>query len=202
MYRTGEILAPSHPSSSPSRAIGRPVPVGPIIDIYPNFDRPKPRTVPRRTGKPARPFPKLLLSAALLAVIAVTAAITFRGRIVEAIPVLGDAYAAVGLPAGETSLRLNNVRVIGVYGRDEISLSIQGEIANSAGRQLEVPAIDLTIRSIDNRILLARTIDPARAILDPGGSIRFATEIVNPPEGAHHISVRIGNGPAETFDFM
>lgn len=202
MYQTGEILAPSHPSSSPSRAVGRPVATGPIIDIYPNFDQPKPRGATRRAARPARPFPKLWLSAALLAVIAFTAAIAFRGQIVEAIPVLGDAYAAVGLPAGETSLHLDNVRVIGVYGRDEISLSIQGEIANSAGRQLDVPALDLTIRSIDNRILLARTIDPARAILDPGGSIRFATEIVNPPEGAHHVSIRIGNGAAETFDFM
>jgi len=202
MYQTGEILAPSHPSSSPSRAIARPVPTGPIIDIYPNFDQPKPRTAKRRAKRPARPFPRLLLSVALLAVIAVTAAITFRGQIVEAIPVLGDAYAAVGLPAAETSLHLDNVRVISVYGRDEINLSIQGEVANSAGRQLEVPAVELTIRSIDNRILLERTIDPGRATLDPGGSARFATEIINPPEGAHHVSIRIGNGPAETFDFM
>jgi hypothetical protein len=198
MYRNGEILGPSA-SAQPMRAL--PAPSGPIIDIYPGFDQPQPRSR-TRSAKPRRPISRTWLWLALLVIIAATAAIAFRGPIVDAIPVLGDAYIAVGLTAGDDNLQLQNVRVIGIYARDDLSLSIQGEIANPAGRQLEVPAIELTLRAIDGSILMTRTLPPTRPVMDPGGTLRFATEIAAPPAGAHDITIRIGNGPAEVFNFI
>ncbi len=198
MYRNGEILGPSV-SAQPLRAL--PAPTGPIIDIYPGFDQPKPRSR-ARSAIPRRPVSRTWLWLALLVVVAATAAIAFRGPIVEAIPGLGGAYTAVGLAAGDDGLQLRNVRVIGVYARDDLSLSIQGEIANPSGRQLEVPPVELTLRAIDGSILMTRTLPPARSVMDPGGTLRFATEIAEPPAGAYDITIRIGNGPLEVFSFI
>jgi hypothetical protein len=198
MYRNGEILGPSA-SAQPLRAL--PAPTGPIIDIYPGFDQPKPRSR-ARIAAPRRQISRTWLWLALLVVVAATAAIAFRGPIVEAIPVLGDAYTAVGLAAGDGHLQLQNVRVIGVYARDDLRLSIQGEIANPSGRQLEVPAVELTLRAVDGSILMTRTLPPARTVMDPGGALRFATEIVDPPAGAYDLTIRIGDGPVEVFDFI
>jgi hypothetical protein len=49
---------------------------------------------------------------------------------------------------------------------------------------------------------MTRTLPPARTVMDPGGALRFATEIADPPAGAHDITIRIGGGPAEVFDFI
>jgi hypothetical protein len=204
MYRHGEILAPSSAVASQrllARPAARPAANGPIIDLYPGFDRPAPKTQPR-AKKPARPFPFVWLSSALLLAAIVTLLVAFRGPIVESVPGLGSAYAAIGLPAADTNLRLQNVRVIGVYSREHITLSIQGEVANSTGRQFEVPTIELAIRATDGRILSTMPLTPSRPTLDPGGTARFATQIANPPEGAHNITIQIGAGPAEPFDFM
>ena len=60
MYRHGEILTPSHRSVT-TQAL--PVPTGPIIDIYPSFDRPQPKKPARRAARPARPLsPPLALA--------------------------------------------------------------------------------------------------------------------------------------------
>jgi hypothetical protein len=199
MYRHGEILTPSHRSVTVQSL---PVPTGPIIDIYPSFDRPQPKKPARRAARPARPFPRLWLWLALAIAAAISAIIALRGQIVDAVPSLAPAYSAVGLPVADANLHLGDVRVIGVYGRDELSISIQGEVVNSAGRQLELPTIELSLRAVNGRILETRTIEPGRAILDPGATYRFATEIVDPPPATYDITVRIGSGPAEIFDFL
>ena len=200
MNRHGDLLAPSHLSTS-THSLARSTATGPIIDIYPGFEPPRPRA--RQPAVSQRhPFPRAWSWVALLVVAAVTAAIAFRGLIVEAVPSLGKAYAAVGLSVAETHLQLNNVNVIGVYGRDEISVAIQGEVANLTGRQLNAAEIVITLRSIDGRELTTQTIDPTRITLDPGGTYRFATEFVDPPANAHDISIRIGDGPAEIYNYI
>jgi hypothetical protein len=208
MYRHGQILAPS-PVAAPQRLLARPTArpaaTGPIIDLYPGFDTPKPKqkTQPRAsTRKPARPFPFVWLSAALMLAAIITMLVAFRGPIVESVPSLGSAYAAIGLPTADTNLQLQNVSVIGVFSRERITLSIQGEVANSTGRQFDVPAIELAIRGIDGRILSTMPLMPSRMTLDPGGIARFATQITDPPDGAHDITIRVGSGPAEPFEFM
>lgn len=208
MYRHGEILAPS-PAALPqrllSRPAARPAANGPIIDLYPGFDTPKQKqkTQPRAAAtKPAKPFPFVWLAAALMLAAIVTLLVAFRGPLVESVPSLGGAYAAIGLPTADPNLHLQNVRVIGVFSRERVTLSIQGEIANSTGRQFDVPAIELAIRGIDGRILSTMPLTPSRSTLDPGGTARFATQIADPPDGAHDITIRVGNGPAESYDFM
>ena len=197
MNRHGKLLAPSHLSTS-THSLARSTATGPIIDIYPGFEPPRPRARQPAVSQ-RRPFPRAWSWVALLVVAAVTAAIAFRGLIVEAVPSLGKAYAVVGLSVAETHLQLNNVKVIGVYGRDEISVAIQGEVANLAGRQLNAAEIVITLRSIDGRELTTQTIDPTRITLDPGGTYRFATEFVDPPANAHDISIRIGDGPGRNL---
>jgi hypothetical protein len=208
MYRHGEILAPS-PAAPPQRLLARPAArpaaTGPIIDLYPGFDtpRPKQKAQPRAgANRPARPFPFVWLSAALMLAAIVTLLVAFRGPIVESVPALGDAYAAIGLETADTTLRLQNVRVIGVFSRERITVSVQGEVTNGTGRQFDVPTIELAIRSIDGQILSTMPLTPSRQTLDPGGTARFATQITEPPAGAHDITIRVGDEPAEPFDFM
>ena len=83
MYRHGEILAPSHRSVTVQSL---PVPTGPIIDIYPSFDRPQPKKPARRAPRPARPLPRLWLWLALAIAAIISAIIALRGQIVDAVP--------------------------------------------------------------------------------------------------------------------
>lgn len=182
----GEIIPP------PRRgAVG--VADGDIIDLYPAFDRPI-AYAPDQAGP--RGSSKLLLRllwAVLILLVLAAGLLALRGPIVDAVPQLSKVYSSIGLPTGPAGLTAEDIRVVRVYSRGWVGLSVEGTIANPTGRQVEIPEVALLLRGADGATLQTLPVSPSRTILNPGVAAQFTTEIANPPTGVAAIVVRIGN---------
>ncbi len=182
----GEIILPSRRSVPGGGADGE------IIDLYPGFDRP----ITYTRDRPRWRTPKGLLIAlwAALAILTLAAGLmALRGPIVDTFPSLSKLYTTIGLPTGAAGLVAENVRVVRVYSRGWIGLSVEGTIANPTGRQVAVPQVTLALRAADGSTLQTLTVFPSRTTLNPGVSAQFTTEIADPPAGMVDIVVHVGD---------
>lgn len=77
-------------------------------------------------------------------------------------------------------------------------LSVEGEIANVARQDVQVPPLAILVRSGEEQVLAAWTDAPPRTTLGPGEVVRFATRLASPPPGGDHVRVQFSTpaGPA------
>ena len=173
-----------------------------VVDVHPGFTEPlSPETKPARPPFGYKAIRVWAIGGIGLAVVAI-ALLMLRDPILERLPLLSDAYRAVGATTGPDDLALENIQVVRVYSRGWVRLRIEGTVANPTGRQLDIPPITLLVRGTDGSLLRAMAITPFPPQLNPGGGARIALDVDALAENASSVAIQIGDGPEEIVHLM
>lgn len=162
-----------------------------IIDVHPGFAREAPR-MPRAPAS-VRPRNRKLRPI-LLAVALLTAAVGFRGTLVEAVPALGGLYRAIGLPVNLSGIELRDTHATRIYRGGWEQLRVEGTIVSVAGEAVPIPLIEIVLLGSDGREIGVRQAEAIAATIAPGGRIPFAVDFPDLPSGAAEIILRLGDG--------
>ncbi len=156
----------------------------------------QPAPAPRPGGR--SPFLSNLCGGAALLAFGM-AVIGFRAEIVRLYPPTSTAYAALGLPVNLRGLELRNLRTVSTRDGSGPILGIEGEVANVAADEAEVPPIELTIRDRDGHELYSWTARSQKRRLAAGESILFRARLAEPPAGGHDVLARFATAEPETL---
>jgi hypothetical protein len=118
--------------------------------------------------------------------------IVLRGPIVGAAPGLASLYARLGFDVNLRGLDFGEVTSFRDNEAGRPGLVVGGEIRNASGAPKAIPPIRLVLLDDRDQEVLAWTAAAEQASVGIGGSARFQTRIVDPPEGARRVSVRFG----------
>lgn len=125
------------------------------------------------------------------AVALVGAAVLFRAPIVSAIPDLARLYASIGLPVNLRGLEVRTVTATRDIENGGAVMIVQGEIANTGGKEAALPPVRIALRSGGHEVY-AWLVDPSRATLAAGASLPFRARLASPPANAEDVLVRFG----------
>ena len=131
---------------------------------------------------------------AFLALLAFSS-VVLRDRVVETLPEAAFVYRAVGVPVPKpgTGLRILQVRSEYKQDKENTTLHIEGQIMNSTGRVVEIPELQISGLSEDNRVVShwIVAVDPKK--LPPGGAAAFSLSAPYTGELPAEIEVSFGN---------
>lgn len=172
-----------------------------VIDVHPGFPAP-PRPRPSAARTMVRPTEKksiaLYLIAAGLILTALAALVAFRAPLVAAVPQLNGIFTAIGLPVNLLGIEMRDVSASRVWAGGWEQLRVTGILANVADQPVAVPAIELTILDANGAVIGQWQQAAAEGELAPGTTLPFTTDFPEPPAEAAGITVRFGDGTAET----
>ena len=143
----------------------------------------------RRTG--LRPPGLRSLIVALIA--ANIGLVGWRTDIVHLAPQTASLYAAIGLPVNVRGLVFEDVRTETQTHDGVHVLLVQGTIASTAPRTVEVPRLRLAIRNENGNEIYSWTMLPPRSVLGPGETLVFQSRLASPPNETRHVLVRFFN---------
>lgn len=69
------------------------------------------------------------------------------------------------------------------------TLVVSGVVVNTSERRRKVPKLEARLQASDGRVIKRWQFDPTTAEVAPGASIRFRSEITNPPPGTRKVHV-------------
>ena len=157
-------------------------------------DRPAPRTPPPPpiSALPPRwrPTPvdrRLKLLGVVFGVIA--AVVVLQAPIVAALPEMSRAPVTAGL------LEFQKVRSETVSMRGVNTLFVEGEVVNRALGHIELPAIEITLKSSDGTPVSSWLVELAADSLAAGRSIAFRSALVSPPPDAAQVTLNLAERP-------
>jgi hypothetical protein len=105
-----------------------------------------------------------------------------RERIVRAVPALGFAFAAIGLPTNPLGLSIVDVHArIGELGQKKVLL-VNGAIVNLRARDVATPALRIVLRGEDGRELYQWTTRAPRNTLARDERMPFKARLEAPPD--------------------
>jgi len=165
-----------------------------LAALGPGFERfRKPAAAAARTAtrRPARRSltDRLGVPAVALAIALVAGLILARQSVVTAVPDLAGLYAAFGLKVNLRGLEFRNMTATRDIQEGRPVLIIEGEIANIAAGDSDVPPVRLAVRA-GRQEVYAWSVEPARRTLAAGESIAFRTRLASPPAAADDIELR------------
>ena len=143
----------------------------------------------RRFGWPLPALPSAILALILLDL----GLIGWRSEIVRVVPQTASLYAAVGLPVNLRGLALVDITTEAVTNEGVPVLLIQGRIASTAKRTVEVPRLRFAIRNASGIEIYNWTALPTRSLLSPGETVAFQSRLASPPPETHDVLVRFFN---------
>ncbi len=146
-----------------------------------------PVAAPNQSVSGQRRIPSIVAAVALIA--ASMACIGLRTEIVRAIPRTASVYAALGLPVNLRGLALENFHAVALADGPLTVLGIEGEIKNLRGRMISVPALHLTIRGADGRILYSWVVAAQKARLGANETASFRARLAAPPSEGQSVLV-------------
>jgi predicted Zn finger-like uncharacterized protein len=153
-------------------------------------------TAARRSRRAKRRSRWLLpgLPLAILALVALNAAlIHWRSNVVRIAPQTASLYAAIGLPVNLRGLTFNDVTTT-IESHDGVQvLVVEGKIASSSQRPVEVPRLRFSVRNRSGQEVYAWTALPSRNGLAPGETLTFRSRLASPPPDAREVLVRFFN---------
>lgn len=117
-------------------------------------------------------------------------AVVFRGPVVSVAPDLAGLYAAAGMPVNLRGLEFRNIRAERGEEDGRPILSVEGDIANIQGGEVDVPTVRLAIRAPDGQEVYAWSVVPQRDRLAAGQSVPFRTRLASPPADTSDLVVR------------
>jgi hypothetical protein len=150
----------------------------------------------RRAPKPKKPRKKFSLprpgarAAIVLLAIILAGLIVGRAKVVQFAPQSASLYGAIGLPVNLRGLVFENVRVTGEVHEGVPVLIVEGNIANTVGRNVDVPRLRFAMRNRTGQEIYAWTSVSGRSTLAPGETVQFRTRLASPPADGRDVSVR------------
>jgi predicted Zn finger-like uncharacterized protein len=134
------------------------------------------------------------LPLALLALVALNAAlIGWRAEVVKVAPQTASLYAAIGLPVNLRGLSFANVKTMTEPHDGVQVLVIEGTIASTSQRVVEVPRLRFSVRNRSGQEVYAWTAMPSRSVLAPGETLAFRSRLASPPPDTGEVLVRFFN---------
>jgi hypothetical protein len=116
--------------------------------------------------------------------------IAWRTEIVRWAPQMAPLYAAIGLPVNVRGLVFADVRVETQSHEGVAVLVVEGTIASTATRMVEVPRLRFAVRNADGNEIYKWTALPNRALLASGETLAFQSRLASPPPETHDVLVR------------
>jgi predicted Zn finger-like uncharacterized protein len=118
------------------------------------------------------------------------AVIGARNEIVRYLPQTASLFSAIGLPVNLRHLEFESVRI----SRQDIGgaslLVVQGAIASTASKPVEVPRLHFAARNKAGQDVYSWTMQPDRSVLQPGERLEFRSTLPSPPKDATSVMVR------------
>ncbi len=180
-----DIAIPSEQTSAADEPPGAPAKAANVENVAAR--RPLKRgTARRRIPVRATRMPAVIL---LLACV-VAALIGWRGTIVKHAPQMASLYAAIGLPVNLRGLTFTEVKVSRDIHDGVAVLMVEGTIASTASKPVEVPRLRFAMRNEVGGEVYAWTAMPTREVLEPGETLPFRSRLASPPGEGRDVTVR------------
>ena len=116
--------------------------------------------------------------------------IGWRSDVVRFAPQTAPLYAAIGLAVNVRGLVFADVRTETQTHEGVRVLLVQGTIASTAPRAVEVPRLRFAIRNEAGNEIYSWTALPTRAVLGPGDTLAFQSRLASPPPETKDVLVR------------
>jgi predicted Zn finger-like uncharacterized protein len=121
-----------------------------------------------------------------------------RSEVVRFFPQTASLFSAVGLPVNLRNLKFENMRISKETQEGLSSLVIEGTIASTTNKPVEVPRLRFAARDTAGQEVYTWTALPTRSILGPGEKQEFRSRFVSPPASAVDVMVRFASAPDTT----
>jgi predicted Zn finger-like uncharacterized protein len=152
------------------------------------------RRRPQRGGRKVRRTPPLGWPVLILALVALNAAlIKWRTEVVRYLPQTASLYAALRLPVNLRGLEFVDVATEAEVQDGVTVLVIEGTIASTVGRPVDVPRLRFAVRNDRGQEIYSWTAQPPKTVLAPGATVTFRSRLASPPPEARAVLVRFQN---------
>ena len=144
--------------------------------------------------RPSLHWPLSNLQSAILALIIADAILVgWRNDVVRILPQTASFYSMLGLSVNLRGLALDGVTTTTEQHEGVPILVVQGNIANTTRKVVDVPRIKFIARNAARQEIYSWTAAPARTVLSPGEVIPFRSRLASPPTDAQDVLVRFVN---------
>jgi hypothetical protein len=116
-------------------------------------------------------------------------ALSFRERIVEALPASEPLYAAIGFPVSQTPLALEDVSYA-LKGQPANVLTLTGRVKHNGSSLIEMPNLKITVRDEAEETVLEDSRFLGKAALLPGESMEFEVDLDVPAERLRTVELK------------
>ncbi len=116
-------------------------------------------------------------------------ALSFRERIVEALPASERVYAAIGFPVSQTPLALEDVSYA-LKGEPANMLTLTGRVKHTGSSLIEMPNLKITVRDEADQTLLEDSRFLGQAALLPGETLDFEVALDVPAERLRTVELK------------
>jgi predicted Zn finger-like uncharacterized protein len=113
-----------------------------------------------------------------------------RNEVVRFLPQTASLFAAIGLPVNLRHLTFENVRITRDVQDGITVLMVDGMIASTSSKPVEVPRLRFAARSAAGQEIYTWTAKPERSLLGPGEKMKFSSRLAAPPADANDVLVR------------
>ncbi len=145
----------------------------------------------RSSARRRIPVRSARMPAAILMLACVVAAlIGWRGAVVRHAPQMASLYAAIGLPVNLRGLTFTEVQVSRDIHDGVAVLMVEGTIASTASKPVEVPRLRFAMRNEAGSEVYAWTAMPTKEVLESGETLPFRSRLASPPGEGCDVTVR------------
>ena len=118
------------------------------------------------------------------------AVIGARNEVVRYLPQTASLFAAIGLPVNLRHLTFEDVRITRDTQDGITVLMVEGTIASTSNKPVEVPRLRFAARSAAGQEIYTWTAKPERSLLGPSEKMKFSSRLAAPPADANDVLVR------------
>jgi hypothetical protein len=118
------------------------------------------------------------------------AVIGARNEVVRYLPQTASLFAAIGLPVNLRHLTFEDVRITRDTQDGITVLMVEGMIASTSNKPVEVPRLRFAARSAAGQEIYTWTAKPERSLLGAGEKMKFSSRLAAPPADANDVLVR------------
>jgi predicted Zn finger-like uncharacterized protein len=180
-----DIAIPSEQTSAADEPLSAPAKAANVENVAAR------RTIKRGTARRRIPVRATRMPAVILLLACVFAAlIGWRGTIVKHAPQMASLYAAIGLPVNLRGITFTEVKVSRDIHDGVAVLMVEGTIASTASKPVEVPRLRFAMRNEAGGEVYAWTAMPTREVLEPGETLPFRSRLASPPGEGRDVTVR------------
>jgi predicted Zn finger-like uncharacterized protein len=116
-----------------------------------------------------------------------------RNQVVQYAPQTASLYAALGMPVNLRGLDFENIRVTRDQHEGVPVMVVEGKIANTNNRIVEVPRLRFAIHDQTGKEIYTWTMMPSRTLLAAGETLPFRSRLASPPAEGKDVSIRFFN---------